>query len=452
MWTFRKRGNTLKRDIHDHALLQVCAGEAYIPVVSSFAGNMAAALGLGKSEALALTLAAEEVFSHLCRVVPPEAGWIEIRCSGGGYYVRTDFVFPTADLNLRAFNITATVSLADDTEMEQMGLLLASRFVDRFQLDREDGQRLKLTLIKEKAYPMLQAEGVAAPVEPFESFTVRPPDSGELKLLAELAHEHYRDQVVPDALNYPGKLLDMVGGGEYQAAVAVGPSGAIGGGTFWHWTGARAVEWFGPYLFDRNRDARISTALLESCIGAIARSPAVVLINRFPTSEFPRQDFEYLGSVSNHAEDGAVSHRDAWARLMQEDLGSVVWAHPQLHDFLRKEYDRLVLPREIRLVTKQGEKRSPRSVLLSTFDRLQGNVTLQPIWPGDDFEENLVQHMDLFRKEGILDVFFAMDLGQSWEAEFSPGLLQNGFRPCIILPYAGRVGDLVLFQLEGAFS
>jgi hypothetical protein len=451
MDTHKTGRNTLKREMHDHALLQVRAGEAYIPVVSSFAGNMATALGLGQSEALALTLAAEEVFSLLCRVVSPEAGWIEVSCSGGGYYVRTDFVFPAADLDMRAFNIAATVSLSDDSEMEQMGLLLASRSVDRFRVDREEGQKLRLTLIKEKVYPLLRAEGVAPPVELLESFTVRPPDSGELKLFAELVHTRYRDGIVPDVFNYPGKLLDMVGGGEYQAVVAAGPSGAMGGGTFWHWTGARAVEWFGPYLFSRDPDGRISSALLESCIGAIARSPAVVLINRFPTPEFPRQDFEYLGSLAHHAKDGTTSMRDAWARLMREDLGSVAWAHPRLHDFLRGEYDRLVLPREIVIVTEQGERRSRHSVLLSTFDRLQGNVMLQPVWSGDDFQANLIQHMELFRREGILDVFFAIDLGQSWEAEFAPGLVQNGFKPRMILPCAGRAGDLVVFQFEGAF-
>jgi hypothetical protein len=116
---------------------------------------------------------------------------------------------------------------------------------------------------------------------------------------------------------------------------------------------------------------------------------------------------------------------------------------------LRQEYARLVLPREIRLARDQGERHSPHSVLVAAFDRLQGSVTLQPVWWGEDFERNLIQHLELFHKERILNVFFALDLGYSREADFAPGLFQNGFKPCMLLPYAGA-GDLIMFQCEGA--
>lgn len=442
-----KQESTLNRGSDHNALLQVRAEEAFVSVVTSFAENVALALGLGQSEALALTLASEEVFSHLCRVVMPAGGWIEIRCSGGGYYVQMDFMFPAADFDMRAFNVTATVSLADDGQIEEMGLFLASRSVERFRVGREEGQGFKLSLIKEKAYPKVLA-GQVPSVELLEQFSVRTPDSGELKLFSQLVEAFYGEGIVSDFFKYPGKLVDMVESGEYQAAVAVGPSGQIGGGTLWHGTGTKAVEWFGPYLFNQNPDSGIAQALLNSCISAIARTSAVVLINRFPTPEFPRQDFEYLGSASHYAPDGKTSRSEAWARLMREDLGSVVWAHPKLHDFLHKEYARLVLPREIRLAGDQGERHARHSVLMAAFDRLQASVTLQPIWWGEDFEKNLVQHLELFKKEEILNVFFALDLGQSRQTEFGAALFENGFKPCMLLPYAGTA-DVILFQFEG---
>jgi hypothetical protein len=434
----------------DQALLQLCGSAIYTPVVTSFTEKTALALDLGQAEALALTLAAEEVFSYLCRVVPPDAGWIEIRSSSGGYYVGLDFIFPAADLDMRTFNITATLSLTDDADLDEMGLLLASRSVDRFQMEPAEGNRLRLTLIKEKAYPLLK-EVPMPPVPAFAQFSVRSPKAGELKFFAELVHAHYRDQLIPAVFNYPGKLVDMVAGGEYQAVVAVNSAGTIGGGTFWHMRGTKAVECFGPYLFNQNPHSEMAAALLESCIGAIARSSAVVLINHFPTREFPREEFEYLGKAPTYKQDGTIFYHEAWARLLQEDLGCVVWAHPQLYGFLRKEYARLVLPREIRIMADQGERHSPHSVLLSTFNRPQGSVTLQPIWTGEDFEENLSRHKEVFRKERILNVYFTMDLGRSWEAEFAPSLLRNGFTPYVILPYAGA-GDLLIFQVEEACS
>ena len=431
---------------NDQASLRVCGRETYIPLATSFAEKAAVAQGLGKPEALALTLAAEEVFSYLCRVVPPEAGGIEIHSSGGGYYVRLDFVFPTAALDMRMFNITATLSLADDNDLDQMVLLLASRSVDRFQMEPAEGNRLRLTLIKEKTYPLCQGLPLP-PVPAFAQFSVRPPDTGELKLFAELVHATYCDQIIPAVFNTPGKLVDMVGSGEYQAAVAVSPAGAIGGGTFWHRRADKAVEWFGPYLFNQNPEAGMAVALLDHCLAAIARSSAVVLINHFPTPEFPRAQFEFLGKLPNRKEDGTLCHLEAWARLLREDLGSVVWTHPQLHGFLAREYARLVLPREIRLITDQGERHSPHSVLLSNFNRSLEFVALQPIWSGTDFDENLLHHKELFRKEHIQNVLFVMDLGQSWQAELVPGLLRHGFRAGIILPYAG-VADQLILHLE----
>ncbi len=437
----------MKHAGRDDALLQVSADPVFVPVVSSFAGEMAAALGLGKLEALGFTLAAEEVFSHLCGVVPHSAGWIEIGCSGGRHFVRMDFVFSETDLDMQAFNITANLSLDDDSDMQQMGLLLASRSVDRFHVERETGRRLRLSLIKDKTYPVVRA-AQPFPVPAVDSFSVREPNAGELKVFAELVQTYYRDRGFPEVFNTPGKLVDMVEGAEYRAAVAVGPQGAIAGGTYWHETGARAVECFGPYLFNQDRGSGIAAALLESCIGAVARGPALVLLNCFPTAEFPREDFEYLGSVLCHQEDGTSVRRDAWARLLHEDLGSVVWVHPELDGFLRAEYDRLVFPREIRRMARQGETGSRHSVLLCTFDRSRGSVTLRPVLAGEDFESVLGDHLALFRKEGIRDVFFAMDLGREWEPELTPGLLKMGFKPRMVLPYAGTA-DLVLFQVTG---
>jgi hypothetical protein len=440
----------VKRDTVYDALLRAPAGEGFLPVVTSFAETAGAALGLGRSEALELTLAAEEVFGHLCRVVLPKDAWVEIRCSGGGYYVRMDFSFPDADFDMRAFNLTASVLPGDEGDFDQMGLLLASRSVDRFRMVREDGRSLKLTLVKEKSYPSTEAGPPPLPWR-LDSFSLKSPDAEELKLFAQLAKAAYAAASLPDVFHYPGKLVDMAAGGECRAVLAVGPSGEIGGGTLWHWTGEKAVEWLGPYVFAQDSDSTttdaIATALLEHCIAAIARTSAVVLINRFPTPQFPRQSFEALGSFRKYDPDGTSLRRDAWARLLQEDPGSVVYTHPRLQPFVREELDRLVLPREVRIVSSQGEKHSRYSVLLTAFDRLQGSVTIDPVWFGEDFSTNLARHLDLFRREQILDVFFTMDLGQSWQAGFTPGLLENGFKPCCTLPYAGT-GDVVIFQLD----
>lgn len=423
------------------------ANSVFISVVTSFVEKAAIAFGLGKTEALKLTLAAEEIFQHLCHIDLSDDRLVEVRCTGGGYYVRTDFTFSVTDLDMRAFNITTKLSFSDDADMEQMGLLIASRSVDRFTVVRDMENRFRLTLIKEKVYPPPEEEPVTS-VKVLEKFSLRTPGPEELKLLAHLVKRYYPHQTLPDIFDYPGKLADMVQEGDLRATVVVGSSGEIGGGSLWRRIGTKAVEWFGPYLFDQLPDSGMADALLEDCIGAIARTPAAVLINQFPTSEFPRRHFEYLGSIRISAEGGTLISREAWARLMQEDLGHVVWVHPELDEFVSHEYERLVLPRETRYIKEQGEQRSLYSVLLTTFDRPHGNATIEPVWFGTDYESNLVRHLELLRREGIPHVFFILDMGQSWQADFTPGLLRNGFKPCFILPYAGA-GDQVIFQLQG---
>ncbi len=418
--------------------------KVFLPLVTAFVENGALCYGLGKEEALDLTLAAEEVFMHLCRVAAATMEPVEIRCSSGGYYVKAVFSFRTEAFDMKAFNLTATASIEDDPELEAMGLMLASRVVDRFQLSSEKGERLRLTLIKEKSYPRHEEESRTAP-RPIARFSLRPPKPEEMKFISHLARGWYDSRVLWDFFLYPGKLVDMIGAGEYHALAAVGPAGEIGGAILWHWVGQDMVECHGPYIFNQGPESGIAEALMEGCLGAIARTNAVGLINRRPTPELPREDFELLGSLTIASPDGSSMPLQSWFRMIREDTGCTVWVHPELQEFLHREYQRLVLPREIRLVENTGESMPRHSVLFAEFDRFQECVTLRPMWPGSDAEENTVQHVKLLRQEGILNILFAIDLGQAWHADFFPGLLRRGFDPRFVLPYAGE-GDVIVFQ------
>ncbi|MHB8069291.1 MAG: hypothetical protein ACYDIC_15475 [Desulfobaccales bacterium] len=440
----------MERDAERSVMLQAYAGKAFAPVARAFVEKGAIALGLGKPEALDLALATKEVFSHLGRCVLKNRERVEIRCSDGGHYVLVEFTFPAMDVDLHAFNLTAAMSAAAGAGSEEMGLVLASRSVDRFAIARMDGQGLKLRLFKEKAYPLLDDSSLSLP-QPLEEFSIRRPNPEELKLFARLVKTCYRHQALPEFFNYPGKLVDMLAGGNYDAALALGPAGEIGGGIFWHREGTRVVECFGPYLFNQKPGSPISGALLESCIGAIARTEVVVLFNRFATPEFAREHFEFLASVQMRLNDRELLPREAWFRLLHEDLGSIAWVHPEVEGFLRQEYQRLVLPREIRHATHEGEQHPRYSVLSTQFDRSEARATLRPMWFGQDFDQNLAQHLQLLQQEGILNIFFYLDVGQSWQVAFTPALLQHGFQPFAIFPYFGE-GDVVLFHFQGASS
>jgi hypothetical protein len=64
-----------------------------------------------------------------------------------------------------------------------------------------------------------------------------------------------------------------------------------------------------------------------------------------------------------------------------------------------------------------------------------------------DARKNLLAHLALFRQEGLAGVFFEMDLGLPWHAEFTAPLLDTGFSPRLVIPYGGD-GDILVFQAE----
>jgi len=427
------------------ARLQVPADMAFLPVLQAFVEKSSLAQGLGGPEALHLTLAAEEIFAHQCRVGAAGAP-MDVTFSGGGYYARVDFAFDPQAFDPRAFNLTAAPSPEDEESLEEMGLVIASRTVDRLRIRQQEGARLHVTLVKEREYPETPPSASAGgPFGP--DFSVLSPEAEEIKLFVGLAHSRLSEQPLPAAFRFSGKVVDMVGSGEYRMLVTRDHRGAVGGGILWFWASPRMVEFYGPYAFDPETRESAAEALLDAFIGAIARSPALGMFTRMPARDLPLEHFERLGSVTLFVPEteGGRAEMDSYFRQMHEDPGAAVWACPELTPFLEAEYRRLVLPREIREVQAAGEVRAPHSVLASELDRANGRVTLRPIWSGTDAERNVRDHVLLFEREGLQNVFFIMDVGRAWQAEFAPAVLACGFAPRLILPYGGK-GDLVVFQ------
>ncbi|HAA04828.1 MAG TPA: hypothetical protein DCE18_15885 [Syntrophobacteraceae bacterium] len=427
-------------------ILGVQVREAFIPLVVSFAEKGAHGLGLNKDEALRLTLAVEEVFTYLCRTAAVDHR-VEISCASGGHFVQLVFTLPTEEFQMRPFNLTTPVSLQDEAGLDEIGLVLAARLVDRFRMSRTKHQTITLTLIVEKTYPALVPE-VSLAVQQVSSFSVHQPHTEELKLASHLICQYYHGDFLPAFLSYPGKVVDMNSSGGLHAAVATGPTGTMAGAILWQQLSKTTVECFGPYVFGQPPGLGLREELLDTCLHALARSHVVALINRFPTQDFPDTHFELLGSFSIHGVNGSPRQSKAWFRLLHEDPGCTVWGHPDIQEFLRSEYQRLVLPRHIQLASSEGEEQAAYSVISADVDRVQAQATLQPAWPGRDMSENVSRHVQLLLHEGLRNLFFMVDLSQAWQAAFIGALLPNGFRPCLILPHAGE-GDLLLFQFEG---
>ncbi|MEQ8175885.1 MAG: hypothetical protein ABRQ26_12535 [Syntrophomonadaceae bacterium] len=412
-----------------------------IPVLQASVENAAAVFGMDRKDALALTLAVEEVYCYMCSH-GDNIDKVRLECQNGLYYVQVDFIFNDRNLNLGAFNLCTRISQDDEKQLEEMGLLIAARSVDRLYLADDTGSAVRLSLYKEKTYPAVR-EKAALDERERTKFALLPVEAEGLKSLAELTPGLDSALFIPSFLLYPGKLVDMVKSGEYRAALAGDDKQEVIGGIVWRESNQKTVELYGPYIFAEIPG--MAEALIEYFLEQIGRSDAVGVLSRYPSPWLSKEYFELLGKINIHTAEVNKREADAYYRQLGEDLGMKVWTHPELTAYLQSQYQRLFLPRDIKDVRNMGEQINPHSVFTSDFGNNQ--VTLRPLMDGRDAAENLSRHLQLFAHEKIYNIFLEMDLAQAWQSRLAPPLLANRFKPCLILPYAGR-GDLLLWQYE----
>lgn len=426
--------------------LSLTGRRAYLPVVTGFVESASAAFGMQEADTLKLSLAAEEIFLHLSTAVCPE-GILDIDCFNGLYYTRLAFSFSAPELNLKGLNIASSVNFDDPDDLNDMGLMIASRSVDHLNIAFGKGNRISLSVTKEKTYPMI-SEKVLRP-EAARTLRMETADSEGVKQFALLAKQHAAASQFPYFFDYPGLLADMVKSGEYRLITARSPKLEIVGGILFRERTERVVEAFGPYALHEGDGKETAEALLEACINGIARTKALGLLIHSGLPAALEERFEPLGTLLDYGSNAARTGHSFFFRHLHEDPGFDVWSQGEFTDWLRQSYRRLVLARNIRNLRDMGETRTGFSLFSADLRRETAEATLRPLLPGTDFTANIERHIIFIRKEGFLNLFFELDLGIPWHAELIPALAANRFRPEIILPSAGQA-DLVIFQHHDA--
>lgn len=429
--------------------LGISARTDYVAVVTQFVESSATVFGMQKEQYLPLCLATEEIYLYLCRFVCPDKA-LEVQCANGLYYVRVLFRFSAVELNLSGLNIASTVSPDRDADLDAMGLLIASRSVDRLNIVVEKGNRICLTVTREKSYPAYR-ETFPAP-QSAGQISLETPDVERIKWFAAQAGQSREATGRPSFLGYPGKVVDMVAAGEYDAVVALNPKREVVGGILYGHRTEKIVQCFGPYAFHRGQADAICEALLEACIGRIARTKALGLLSLSGLPESLRNHFEPLGSLLHYEAGKAPVGECSYYRHLHEDPGMEAWSCAEIEEYLRREYRRLALGREIRTVLDAGETRAGASLLSADLHQDRHEVTLRPLWPGEDFPANLERHIRFLRNEGYLNICFELDLGVPWHVKLVPVLAAHRFEPGFILPFAGQSDLLILQNRDDAQS
>jgi hypothetical protein len=401
---------------------------AMIPVVTGFVENSGGAFGLGKRECLSLTLAAEEVFAFIAATGDPDRE-IQIICHNYGYYVEMAFQLKSGILPLETFNLTLNPTVDKAEDVDRLGLILASRTVDRLAVDRVGKDTFILRFIMDKRYPV--PEPVILP-EPNGRFQVREADYATISELSMRILSGYADSAV-SFLKIPGKLLDMVKSGDYEALVALNEKGQVGGGVVFG-KNLQMSEAYGPFVF--TGDDRIPQMLAEMMIEKLGRTKDTVCLTIMaPTPQTPLDYFERLPG-------GAVY------RQLLEDDGARVFAHPLIKSFLNGFYQDLALPRMIQDVAHMGEELAQHSAIAAAIDRQGRKSELTLLSAGQNLEENLRAHLKLLQTQEIGEISYWMRLGAAEEVIMAPQVLAAGFEPVMVLPWA-RQGDVAVFRYRG---
>lgn len=425
------------------ASLCVPADIVHLPTMRSFLEETARAFNFAQGDCFRIGLAGEELFSYVCSLESAGA-FVEINLQSVDYQIRATFLFDARQFDPWAFNIGANVSPDDEASLEGLGLLLAARAVDRFSISLRNDGRIELLMVKDKSYPETSASAPSSPFGVSGSWKVRDAQPDDIRLFSGWVGQVCGMQNCPPFLNSAGRLLDMVGSGEYGMVVAVDEKEAVVGAALWHERTDKAFESFGPYIAGEEA-AACAGDLVEAVVSRLAKTRAVCLLSRWMTSATPDGSFERLGDIELLDAQGRIHSVPVVYRLLREDAGCRIWTPAELEPFLRAEYDRLYFAREMVIARIEGEQRAMHSVFAARIDRLRRSATLTAVMDGRDAQENLLRQIAACERENMPNIFFELDLATAWQAALAPALINNGFIPKLVMPYAGHA-DIVLFQ------
>ena len=327
----------------------------FLPLATEFVDKAAAAFGFGQREIAGLTLAVEEIYSCYLEQLAGIAS-IDLALTDERYQLRLDLRFRMAHPKLQAFNLTYRVDPDDEGSLAGLGLMIAARSVTRLSIELGSDEQVGLQLIREREYPPATAQPLpAAPVSAALALAV--PRREDLVYFGSLLAAD-RAALLPAFLERPAMAADMLAGGALGALLASAGQTLVGG-VFWRRLSESTIELYGPYLLFPDSDDALLTRLLDEAVGRISRSGARALLRRQGALPGYERFFDFLGELEL-ASPSAPGETLVWPhyyKQLREESGGVVYAEPRFAEFLRAEYDRLFLPRQLARNERGGRRR-----------------------------------------------------------------------------------------------
>ena len=410
-----------------HPILTLTADHALLPVAVSFVESTCKSFRFGQKETTALMFAAEEIFTYMSQF--NNGVVITLSCQSKAYQMELAFKFNAQTFNLGAFNLTSSVDVTDESSLDVMGLIIASKLVNRFFME-QSGNSIQIIFIKYRDYGKT-AQCTYTPGQLTQPVVTRA-DAMETLVVTQMIHES--ESHLPFELTLPPMACDMQAEGDLKALVLKDKQGTIAGGLFWKRLSNYTVEIMGPFVYGQDQPGSMGEALVEKCLETIGKESVTGVLCQYYGKMIPEHCFEVIGHFAG---------QKVYFRQMQEDTGTAVWLHPLLEKEIRQQYESLFLPRNIIAIAREQPPSNHYSVIATELNRSVNRVVMHPLVMGQDALKNLENHLKLFQSEGYTDMDFQLDLGQSDQGGWVPALIKTGFVPALLLPYGGK-GDILI--------
>ena len=417
----------------------------FLALAMAFVEHAAHGFGYGARETAGLLLATEELFSFYQRQAASDT-LATLEIEDQGYRLALVLSFRLAHPDLRAFNLTWSIDPDSEDSLDTLGPMLAARSVSSLRIDFGANDRVELRLTRQRDYAPAKAVALP-PADRGAALRLASPSPDDLHHFAALAATAGAP-FLPDFLAHPAMAADMLAAGQLEAIVLLRGDWIVGG-VLWRPLTANCLELFGPYRFDAAADDADEAGvalLLDEAIARISRTAYRGLLRRQGAlTAYPRF-FDFLGEI----ELSAGASCSYYYRQLKEGSGAVVYCAAPLADFLRAQYDRLCLPRQLREGGGDAQRWREASVLAVEFrqvDPAHALATLRPLCAGKDMAANLAAHLKLLRGERNSRVQVEIDTGRDEDTAFAAALAATGFVPRLLVPDSGR-GDLVIYEYD----
>jgi anti-sigma regulatory factor (Ser/Thr protein kinase) len=420
--------------------LHLSAGLDILPEVIAFMEAIAHEQALSQAVCLKMQLAAEEVIAALT----PGAG-VEIAFAEKADRITLRLTCHPRGMDLCAFNLAWRPDL--ETGTAGLGLALASRYVDSFSLQSDDGGRLHLLFSVNKVFDRTLAAPEA--IAPWRFYRmIKPTPENILTTGQRLYHQAAAAGSNPRDF-HPDRLAALVAAEQLFGTLAETETGEIVGACFCIPAGTRMLDGFGPFVFSPTERQRMARDLACHTLERVARKPySGVLTTHFDNDCFPAEFFIPAGRRGDMPSDSHDRSRraPAWHFPLSDDTGGALYYHSAVGTFIREAMDLQDLPRTLLDIAAQAAvpSRHP-SVFSTTLDRGAGTAALRLLMGGADLEANADAHLAYFAQEGIALCQAFLDLARPADAALIPVLLQRQFVPCLLLPGGGD-GDLLVLE------